>query len=436
MLEQSALHGRIFRSKIEGKTLASKPVAVEDIAFGPKRPVQVYRISDEEMWMQDKLRKNWYHYQGERGKDLLLTGTYSETEITITDYTAGNGSFYYCGEALYDAGKGVEEEKETHIYFVQNEPEVTYKGVPDINKMPIPLTLQALDYKRVFRYPEKLKDFCKELPACYVDRYKRPIQVRHGHVYPISMEKVTTRWENLPECTYPVVISFIGTRYSVADLEPDHTENDLKHFNQLSGFYEEETPRGGKHKLIWIEDKAFKFQYSKGLEIINESQVTFYGINAKWLSDNPDQTDVSAYQVVGHEGHQITAHLTRPDVSKEVALLRKKAEENFSFAVEAATKLYRADKDDSHGEFIALRTLYVQDIEPYAKQFEKGLLPWILESYASVVIEHRDKHETLRYDLPYLVYLAAIIIGKKSEAKIWENQKCISSEPDLSEFTT
>ena len=427
MLEQSALHGRVFLSYLNGRSLISKPVSPKDVAFGPMRPVQIYPISDRDVWMQDRSKGDWYHYAcGRQGGNLRLQERYKEASVRISEITSGSGFFYYYGKALCDArliGKG---KKAEHLYFVQNAPSVSYAGIPDVEEAEIPLTLQALDYEQTFRYPEKIKDLLSQMPASYVDRYKRPVVKIGGHLYPLAMEKVTTRWKDLPETTYPVVLNFEGTRYAVADLEPDHTEEDLEHFNSLAGYYEEETPRGGRHKVIHVKDAGFKYRHSPGLEFINSSQVTLYGINARWISDAPAVTDMSGYLSVGHDKHQFLARLERPDVSREVAMLREKAEENLSMSADIAGRLYRSDPDDSHGEYVALRTLFRGDIEPYARCFEPDLIPWILEQYAADVIEHRDKHETLRNGVPYLVYLADIIIGK-DVGKTWEPQKCTSS---------
>lgn len=374
------------------------------------RPIQVYRISDREMWVQEKTKENWYHYLGEYGDiELTLQNQYTQKEIPISIEQLGEGFFYYYGKAWH--------KEEEHVYFVQNTPSVTYNKIPDIKRMQMPFTLQALDYDQTFHYPNDIKQFLSALPACYVDRYKRPIKKAYGRTYPIAMEQVKTTWKDLPETTYPIVVDFRKTPFGVADLEPEHTTEDLEHFHSLPGYYEEETPRGGKHKLVRIEDGTFKFRYSPGLEFIHESQVTLYGIHGKWLCDNPPALDISNYQKIGHTEHTITARLERPDVSKEVRLLKEKAIQNVSSGISIAETLYQRDTDISHGEYVALRTLYEQDIAPYANQFDSGLLPWILESYATDVIPHREKHETMRNELPYLVYLAGIIIEKKSH--IW-----------------
>lgn len=420
MLEQSALHGRIYCSSWAGKTIVSKPVPVDAISFGPMRPIQLYRVSDNEMWVQDKNAGDWYHYAGPyAGVSLPLEGQYKENEIQIAEHVSGSGFFYYYGKAFHNRKNEKNPGESEHLYFVQNQPTPSHTEIPDTGSMEMPFTVQALDYPQKFHYPQAVKALLRGLPACYADRVKRPIRRMHGRTYPVPMEKVSTTWDDLPEATYPVVLDFSKSTFGIADLEPEHTPEDLAHFDSLPGFYEEETPRGGRHKLVRIEDGAFKARHSKGLEIINQSQVTLYGINARWLHDSPAAVDLSVYQAVGHEKHEITARLERPDVQGEIALLRRKAEENLSCAKTVAANLYLADSDTSHGEFVALLTLYNQDIAPYAAQFDENLLPWILEGYAEGIIQPREKHETMRQGLPFLVYLAAIITEKKA-VHIWK----------------
>lgn len=184
-----------------------------------------------------------------------------------------NQFFYYYGQAQWkDARTG---DCISDAYYVQNIPTVTCDNIPDIQTMEVPLTLQKLDYGQTFTYPEELNQLLGNLSASYTDRYKRPIQRKFGRTYPIAMEKVTTTWKDLPVSTYPKVVNLSNTFFAVLDLEPDHTQEDLEEFQKMPGFYEEETPKGGKHKLIAINSKVFKFRFSKGLELINESMVTF-----------------------------------------------------------------------------------------------------------------------------------------------------------------
>ena len=361
--------------------------------------------------MEDPNRNIWYQYcqKGGTEGELTLQWTGAKEDCPVSE--PGQKFFYYYGLALYqDPRTG---ESRSHLYFVQNEPPVTYEGIPDTKTIRIPPTLQKLDYIQVFTYPEPVAALLSDVPSAYVDRFKRPVIRRNGRTYPVSMEKVETKWKDLPETTYPKVVDFSRTPYAVADLEPEHTEEDLREFESLPGYYEEETPRGGKHKLLRVDTDQFKVRYSKGLEIINQSQVTLYGIHGTWLCDDPPLADLSPYREIGHGTHAVRAALTRPDVSEEVRLLQRKAEENVSTARVVAERQCRMDPDDSHGEYVALRTLYRCDIHPYAKQFDPERLPWITEAYSRESIPHRDKHETLRNGLPYLVYLAAIIIERE-----------------------
>lgn len=412
MLEQSALHGRIYHSMLHDRTLASKPAMVADIRFGPMRPVIICRVSDAEMWVQDRNKGTWYHYKGMEGGGALRLDSCQDA----FDASGMQAFPYYYGKALY---QGETEQN----YFMQNAPQVTYGGIPDISAMEMPLTVQALDYGQAFTYPKEVKALLRDVPACYVDRFKRPVKKVNGRIYPIAMAGVKTVWPDLPETTYPVVLDFSKTPYAVADLEPEHEEQDFALFNAMPGFYEEDTPRGGKHKIIRLVNDAYKFRYSKGLEIISQSQVTLYGINARWLCSAPEPIDMSGCRTVGHTEHDIAKTvLERPDVSREVGLLEQKAMENLSVAKMVAKHMYDKDTDISHGEFVALNTLYRQDIAPYAAQFERNLLPWIVEQYAKGVIEPRKKHETMRNGLPYLVYLAAVIIGNPAckPGNVWE----------------
>ena len=400
MLEQSILHGKVYCVTQTETSLQTKAVALTDISFGPMRPIHLYVISDMEIFICDINKDDWYHYKSDSKTSILplIDKIRPESIPQVTEH------FYYYGQAKY--------KDEFHTYFIKNMPRVTISDIPDVNTVPFPITLQTLDYEETFTYPDRLRKELANIPACYTDRYKRPIKRTYDATYPISIDKVTTKFIELPMCTYPVVLNFANTIYGIADLEPHHTEEDITHFNSLDGYYVEDTPRGGKHKLVKIESPEFKFRYSDGLEIINQSQATLYGINGTWLNDNPNPIDVTVYKEVGHTEHEVIAALDRPNVEREVELLQKKAIENLSIGKQTAERLYRTDADVSHGEYMALWVLYRDDILPYAKQLDRSLLPWILERYAMDVIEHRSKHETMRHGLPYLVYLSAIIIER------------------------
>lgn len=405
MLEQSTLYGRAYLSEKKGKYLSSRPVSLTDLEFGPMRPVFLHPVSDERMIMEDRERDLWYDYQEKEG-NLLLQDTKEEVPKVKQPF------FYYYGLSRYKDPKT--GEWISHRYFVRSQPNVTWDQIPDIRQIEIPLTLQRLDYGQVFTYPEKLNRFLANVPSTYVDRYKRPILRTHRQTFPVAMEKVKTKWMELPPATYPKVVSLTGTPYGVLDLEPEHTEEDQRVFEEAPGYYKEKTPRGGSHKLVWLKEPGYKFRYSPGLELLSQTQVTFYGIEGAWISDQPDAVSVADWKVIGNEEHEVTAVLERPDVSEEVAILRQKAEERYSLTRELVARGYAKDPDSSHADYVALYKLYHSDVKPYASQFKAEELPWILEAYSEDVIPHREKHETLRNGLPYLVYLSAIIIQKEA----------------------
>lgn len=420
MWEQSFLHGRLFHGQLGEKSVKTEPVSWDSLSFGPMRLIRIGYISDREVWVSGRTDNHWYHYTGDSGH-LPLVGEQDKDPDLPACFT------YYYGRAKDGSGAWGD-------YFVQNVPPVTETEIPDIHSFEIPLTLQAMDYDRTFSYPPEIKDLLSAFPACYVDRYKRPVQRARGRTYPVAMEKVSTYWRDLPETSYPVVVSLKDSPFAVADLEPEHTPNEKAYFDSLPGWYVERTIRGGYHKLVGCDTKQYKYRRSKNLELLNETQSTFYGIDAEWLSDKPEPLDLTGWEPVGNSGTNavrpdipVTARKERPDVERLVWQLRKKADERVSTARARAEALYRADEDLSHGEYAALRALYEQDVAPYRKQIAPDLLPWVLEAYAEGIIPYREKHGTMRQGLPYLVYLGAVIIERKDGCLLWRTENQSSS---------
>ena len=90
MLEQTKINGRVFNVKTGKKSVLSRPAVIPDIVFGPYRPVTVYRVTDNEMWVRDENRHDWYHYKGD---DELLSLISKET----VHMEEQEGSFYLYG---------------------------------------------------------------------------------------------------------------------------------------------------------------------------------------------------------------------------------------------------------------------------------------------------------------------------------------------------
>ncbi len=403
MLEQTRKNGRVYNVKPGIKSVASKPAVIPEIKFGPYRPVTVYRVNDYEMWVKDEAHGDWYHY---KGSDYPLALVVKETAHEET----APGSFYLYGMA--------EQENILIPYFVQDMPYVQKQVIPDIQVMEMPFSMRSLDYGRGFSYPQGLKDLLKDCPVAYADRFKRPVIRSSGHTYPISLEKESFRWENLPDTHYPVVANLAGTHFAVLDLEPVRTKEEETVYESVMGYYEEETIRGGKHKLVKLDDPAFKFRYGDGLELIANGMVTFYGINGMMLSSNPAPMKTTGFAPVGH-----TARMIKPtEMPEEIKTLLKKLETytgDLSLTKIQIREKHKLNPDNSNREFFMLLDLYKAAVEPYSHNFSADSLPWILAACANDMIEPREKHGTQRNGLPYLVYLSAIICEKKG-AKVWK----------------
>lgn len=409
MLEQTKINGRVFNVKTGKKSVLSRPAVIPDIVFGPYRPVMVYRVTDNEMWVRDENRHDWYHYKGD---DELLSLISKET----VHMEEQEGSFY-----LYGMAEVTNENKEVETvpYFVQDTPYVQKRIIPAVESMEMPFSMRALDYDRTFTYPNALKELLRDCPAAYADRFKRPIIRPKGHTYPISLDKQSFKWEELPDARYPVVVDLGGTNFAVLDLEPSRSSEEERVYESIMGYYEEETIRGGKHKLVRLDDPTFKFRYGSGLELIVNGLVTFYGIKGVMLSSNPEPMKTTGFVPVGY-----TARMIKPmDMPEEIEALTAKLEayvEDLPSIREQIRKKHRLNMDNSNREFHMLLDLYNTVLKPRWREFPEDTLPWILVSCAGDMIEPREKHATNRNGVPYLVYLSAIICQERDGAKLWK----------------
>lgn len=404
MLEQTRKNGRVYNVQPGETSVLSKQAKIPEYEFGPYRPITVYRIHDYEMWVKDEAHGDWYHYKGD---------TYPLTLVSREDHheESVSGDFYLYGMADHVG--------DLIPYFVQDMPYVQKHIVPDIQFMEMPFSMRALDYGRIFTYPQTLKDLLKNCPVAYADRFKRPVIRSNGHTYPISLEKKSFRWNDLPNAAYPVVADISGTNFAVLDLEPVRTSDEELTYESIMGYYEEETMRGGRHKLVKLNDPTFKFRYGKGLELIANGMITFYGINGVMLSSDPIPMKTTGFAPVGH-----VARTIKPmDVPSEIMLLVAKLETYTGDLDLIRIKIrdrHRLNTDNSNREFNMLLDLYRVAVAPYRREFPEDSLPWILTACARDMIKPREKHATTRNGLPYLVYLSAIICEKKEGAKIWK----------------
>lgn len=404
MLEQTKMNGRVYNVQLGEKSILSKPAVIPEFEFGPYRPITVHRISDYEMWVKDEAHGDWYHYKGDTYPLALVSREDVHNEQTP-------GSFY-----LY----GVAGQKDIIVpYFVQDTPYVQKHITPDIQAMEMPFSMRSLDYGRVFTYPEDLKELLKDCPVAYADRYKRPIIRAQGHTYPISLEKQSFRWSELPDSCYPIVADLSNTYFAVLDLEPTRTKDEDMIYESITGYYEEETIRGGKHKLVRLDDPTFKFRYGNGLELIANGLITFYGINGVMLSSNPAAMKTTGFAPVGH----VARNIKPMDIPSEIDSLLVKLETytgDLHLIKMQIKDKHRLNTDNSNREFNILLDVYRVAIAPYRHEFPTESLPWMLAASANDIIDPREKHATQRNGLPYLVYLSAIICEQKEGAKIWK----------------
>lgn len=404
MLEQTKRNGRVYDVRPLEKSVASNPAKIPEFEFGPYRPVTVYRVTDYEMWVKDEAHGDWYHYKGDTYPLALVSRESVHEE-------PADGSFYLYGVA----GQG----DMIIPYFVQDTPYVQKHIIPDIQAMEMPFSMRALDYGRIFTYPLALKELLRDCPVAYADRFKRPIIRSHGHTYPISLSKQASRWKDLPDSCYPVVTDLSGTHFAVLDLEPVRTGEEEMVYESIMGYYEEETMRGGKHKLVRLDDTTFKFRYGDGLELIVNGMITFYGINGVMLSSDPAPMQTTGFAPVGH----VARMLGPVEMPEEIRPLVSKLEAYTGDLRDIKLQIrerHRLNTDNSNREFNMLLDLYKAVLAPYRQEFPEMTLPWILAACARDMIDPREKHETRRNGLPYLVYLSAIICEKKEGAKIWK----------------
>ena len=106
--------------------MLSKPAVIPQYEFGPYRPVTIYRMDDNEMWVKDESHGDWYHYQGS-SYDMELISKEDVYETSM------QGCFYLYGMAR----KG----EETFPYFVQDMPYVQKPLIPDVQRMQMPFSM-------------------------------------------------------------------------------------------------------------------------------------------------------------------------------------------------------------------------------------------------------------------------------------------------------
>lgn len=411
IIEQSYEHGLLYLSSIDESSLESKKISPSEVQFGRYRAIEIRKF-ERFIFVTNRNTQEMTIYENNEviDEDFALL-----IETHRINYKKCKRFFYYYGLAKY--------KREIIPYFIKNEPKVSIEDIPDTHTFYLPITLQDLSYEQTFTYLPEFKELLKDVKAAYTDRYKRPVKLINEQVFPTTAQTVKTRLKDLKECSYPIVVCLDNTNYGVLDLEPGYTQEDLEHYNAIEGYYEDETPRGGKHKLVKMEenDKNFKYRYSKHLEIINNALITFYGINAKMLHNDPSVLDTSCYTINGKWEERLESvpikqakNLSKEDeksVETTIKMLSIIARQNASTSKKEAEKLFYGDADTSHGEYTAMFCVYRNDIYPFRQTIEEHLLPHVLYQYTFDMFPHRKKHDTMRNSMPYLLYLATKVIA-------------------------
>lgn len=329
-----------------------------------------------------------------------------------------NGEPYYFGLALVD---GV-----TYPYYVKDIPTPTVNLPVQLELMEPPHTWTGFPYEQTFSLLPELVEILKDIPATYVDRYKRPLNAalvdRHRY-YPKTVKESGYTLGQLRQGThFPCVIdlnqfSVDGVKFGILDLEPGYTDTDLEWLQSFDIIYEEETPRGGKHFLFKHTSDRYKYRLTPNLEILTNALVTLYGINGRIINLNAQPSKLDDSLAVDYNPIEVVTAESDVNQIVEWLLARNKGglgRSNMQRRYERESQV-----DMSSAEFNAMRHLYVREIKMFESMMTESDVPWVLGEYARHVLPYREKHDSLRKGIPYIVYTAqkVILFEKKSKSE-------------------
>ena len=328
------------------------------------------------------------------------------------------GEPYYFGLALVD---GV-----TYPYYVKDMPTPTVNLPVQLDLMEPPHTWTGFPYEQTFSLLPELVELLKDIPATYVDRYKRPLNAalvdRHRY-YPKTVKESGCTLGQLRQGThFPCVIdlnqfSIDGVKFGILDLEPGYTDTDLEWLQSFDIIYEEETPRGGKHFLFKHTSDRYKYRLTPNLEILTNALVTLYGINGRIINLNAQPSKLDDSLAVDYNPIEVVTAESDVNQIVEWLLARNKGglgRSNMQRRYERESQV-----DMSSAEFNAMRHLYVREIKMFESMMTESDVPWVLGEYARHVLPYREKHDSLRKGIPYIVYTAqkVIMFEKKSKSE-------------------
>ena len=420
MLEQSSLNGAVYLSLelVEnGKTkLITKNAILSNIEFGPPSEIVLHQNPRTELILIEYVNENSEGYLYEKSHDKWI----KVDQIKSTNQIDDTLNRYLYGMATY------KDKNTTYTvpYMIQNEPpNITLDIVPNRDECIMPPTLTGYPYDQIFTYDNKLIDLIGKLTATYTDKYKRPLHpafMKSNKYFPVALENIATTFMEISKTPkpFPIVVMLNSSTtyadFACIDLEPGYTPDELVVAESFDAYYVEDTPRGGKHYLVKPnkENTEFKYRISEHLEVQVHCLITFYGINGKFLNDNPSESSFESYTVVGHNTMSLISTEAPTDIIDIVSEVTKAVDILGTTGKIKALRVYKTEPDDSRADFTALARLYYTDIIQFKTEIPIGSLPWVLAEYASTIIPARLKHSTSRNGVPYLVYLANKIVFK------------------------
>lgn len=393
LIEQSYPGGPYYLSKIADKSLISKPCVFDDVIIKTAYPV-VFYVQNEKIAIKDR---DCYH--------LYLNGNY------LKDVKTFNTANFF--EHRLNICSGTYQGQAAVIYSCD---QVNAKAIaPPWEKLFLPVFFTGWRYAKTFTYLPQLAKIFTGVRASFVDRFKRPLnleKLKACEYLPADLTKSFDEFANLAAVkSYFPIVTDLASAPALAslDLEPGYTDEDLALAESFDSYYVEDTPHGGKHYLIKVaESNVFKYRLTPKLECQVNAYISWYGINARWKKDDVVISDLSNYKVIEHS--QRSASL-----ASEPVKMRARAQYIYKMAtasggMNAALAAYDDISDESRADFTALARLWYFVVKRYLQPGDNR--PWLLADVASIAVPHRTKHDELRLGVPYLVYLANIIVGE------------------------
>ena len=397
-IEQSKPGGEFYLTTIVDDTKSSKQTVKTD-TLSKERVLwgQPYQASFSVVNDQLYFSCAGYTYQ-------YVNNTWQYVEQVL------NGEPYYCGLALVD---GV-----TYPYYVKDLP-VANVDIPitAIEQMVPPHTWTGFPYESTFTLLPELVQLMYDIPATYVDRFKRPLNALmfdHHRYYPKTVKESGRTLGQLRQGThFPCVVDLNqfavnGVKFGILDLEPGYTQSDVEWLQSFDIVYEEETPRGGKHFLFRHTSDRYKYRLTPNLEILTNALVTLYGINGRMINPNAGPSTLDDSLAVDYNPIEVVT--AESDVNQIVEWLMARNKGGLGRSNMQRRFDRESLEDMSKAEFNAMRHLYVSEIKMFESMMTESDVPWVLGEYARRVLPYRPKHDSPRKNVPYIVVTAKKVI--------------------------